>query len=115
MAVISFSCRLPTADCPLSEVRMQNRFGLKDLISIALVVLLIAVVVLGMKQLDRQWDMLRGLQDQGKEQTRLLASISRTLDDMASNGVAVSRAGATTQSAGGSGGAGGTAAPEAYF
>src|SRR4051812_4391982 len=80
---------------------MQNRFGLKDLISVALAVLLIVVVVVGMKQLDRQWDALQDQERQGKEQTRLLASISRTLDDMASNGLAVSR-GATTQAAEGS-------------
>ncbi|HSZ59249.1 MAG TPA: ABC transporter substrate-binding protein [Tepidisphaeraceae bacterium] len=77
---------------------MQNRFGFKDLILTVLLVLLIAVVLLGMKQLDRQWSALQTLQDQGKEQTRLLASISRTLDDMSSNGIAVSR-GPTTQSA----------------
>jgi peptide/nickel transport system substrate-binding protein len=77
---------------------MQNRFGFKDLILTVLLVLLIAVVMLGMKQLDRQWDVLQAIQDQGKEQTRLLASISRSLDDLSANGIAVSH-GPATQSA----------------
>src|SRR5258707_14889607 len=81
---------------------MQNRFGFKDLVTTFLFVVLIVVVFVGMKQLDRQWDVLQGLENQGKEQTRLLASISRTLDDMASNGAAVSH-GPTTQRAGGGG------------
>src|SRR5215469_15590598 len=76
---------------------MQNRFGFKDLILTVLLVLLIAVVLLGMKQLDRQWFALQTLQDQGKEQTRLLAQISRSLDDMAANGISVSGGSATTQ------------------
>ena len=78
---------------------MQNQFGIKDVISTVLMVVVICMIVLAMIQYDRQWKVLQELQNQGREQTRLLASISRTLDDMASNGVAVSR-GATTQSAG---------------
>src|SRR6185437_3885352 len=79
---------------------MENRFGFKDLVSTFLIILLIVVVLLGMKQLDRQWLALQTIQDQGKEQTRLLASISRSLDDMTANGISVSNANggqATTQ------------------
>lgn len=68
---------------------MENRFGFKDLVTALLFVLLIVVVFVGMKQLDRQWDVLQGLQNQGKDQTRLLASISRTLEEMSANGVSV--------------------------
>jgi peptide/nickel transport system substrate-binding protein len=75
---------------------MQNRFGFKDLILTVLLVLLIAVVLLGMKQLDRQWFALQTLQDQSKEQTRLLSQISRSLDDMAANGISVSGSSAAT-------------------
>src|SRR5437016_1872048 len=61
---------------PADRMPMQNRFGFKDLILVVLIVLLIVVVLLGMKQLDRQWSSLQTLQEQGREQTRLLASIS---------------------------------------
>jgi peptide/nickel transport system substrate-binding protein len=90
---------------------MQNRFGLKDLISIALSVLVVCMIVLAMMQYDRQWKVLQEMQNQGKEQTRLLASISRTLEDMSANGIAVS-GGATTQS---SGAGRTTAAGDPYF
>ena len=69
---------------------MENRFGFKDLVSTTLLVLLVCVIVLGMKQLDRQWVVLHAIQQQGTEQTRLLASISRSLDDLSSNGLTVS-------------------------
>ncbi len=87
---------------------MENRFGLKDLVVIVLMVVVICLVVLAMMQYDRQWKLVQALQDQGKQQTTLLASISRTLDDMSANGIAMSRE-ATTQSAAGSAG------PDAYF
>ena len=67
---------------------MQNYFGFKDFVSAVLIVLLILVTVLGMKQLDRQWDELQSIKEQGSEQIRLLAAISRTLDDISSNGLA---------------------------
>lgn len=76
---------------------MENRFGFKDLIFTVLILLLTAVVLLGMKQLDRQWSLLRTIQQQGTEQTRLLASISRSLDEISANGLSVSNA-PTTQS-----------------
>ena len=87
---------------------MENRFGLKDLIVVVLMVVVICLVVLAMMQYDRQWKLVQALQDQGKQQTTLLASISRTLDNMSANGIAMSRE-ATTQSAAGSAG------PDAYF
>ena len=74
---------------------MQNYFGFKDLVSTVLILVLILVVVLGMKQLDRQWDQLRAIRDQGTEQTRLLASISRALDDISSNGLMLPNTAAT--------------------
>ena len=70
---------------------MQNSFGFKDLVSTVLIVLLILVVVLGMKQLDRQWRVLDIIESQGKQQTQLLASISRSLDDLSANGLSAAR------------------------
>jgi peptide/nickel transport system substrate-binding protein len=71
---------------------MENRFGFRDLLISFLLVLLIAVVALGMKQLDRQWVLIQSMLDQGREQTELLARIQRTLAE------GVPTAAATTQS-----------------
>jgi peptide/nickel transport system substrate-binding protein len=60
---------------------MENRFSFKDLVLAALVILLIIVVWLGMKQADRQWLVLQAIKDQGNDQTRMLASIQRTLEE----------------------------------
>jgi peptide/nickel transport system substrate-binding protein len=60
---------------------MENRFAFKDFVLFSLVVLLILVVWLGMKQLDRQWSLLQTIQQQGTDQTRILASIERTLQE----------------------------------
>lgn len=68
---------------------MESRFGFKDLITTALFVVLIAVVLLGMKQLDRQWDTLQSMQRLGNEQIAQLAAIRRSLSDIASNGVSI--------------------------
>ena len=68
---------------------MESRFGFKDLISTLLFLTLIVVVLIGMKQLDRQWDVLQSMQRQGNEQTSQLAAIRRSLDDIASNGISV--------------------------
>jgi peptide/nickel transport system substrate-binding protein len=58
---------------------METRFGFKDFVLVSLVVVLIVVVLLGMKQIDRQWAVMQAIQQQGTEQTRLLANIQRTL------------------------------------
>lgn len=70
---------------------MENRFGFRDFVFVVLLLLMIGVIVLAMKQLDRQWDLLRTLQSGNQEQTRLLASIERTLNE----GITVSNAGAS--------------------
>ena len=67
---------------------MESRFGLKDFILFALCVVLILVVFLGMKQLDRQWDVLQSMGRQADEETKQLAVIRRSLDDIAANGLA---------------------------
>jgi peptide/nickel transport system substrate-binding protein len=64
---------------------MENRFGVKDVILLVLVCVLIVVVLLAMKQYDRQWDELRAIKNQSAEQTTELARIRRAL----TSGVAV--------------------------
>ena len=73
---------------------MENRFGFKDFVLFFFLILLILVVWLGMKQLDRQWAQLQALQQQGNDQTRILASIQRTLED----GITVNNQGGSTTS-----------------
>ena len=58
---------------------MQNRFGFKDLILFLLVGGLIVLVLLGMKQYDRQWEIVQQTRDKVSEQTRQLDSM-RWLD-----------------------------------
>jgi len=67
---------------------MQNRFGFKDLVFLALFLVFIFVVFLEMKQIDRQWQILSELKDQSSTQTQLLASISRSIDTLSTSGIA---------------------------
>jgi peptide/nickel transport system substrate-binding protein len=68
---------------------MENRFGFKDLCLIVLVLLLGGLVLLAMKQYDRQWAVLQDLSHKLDEQSRDLASVRRQLD----RGAAVTTAG----------------------
>jgi peptide/nickel transport system substrate-binding protein len=58
---------------------MENRFGLKDLAHLLLTCVLIVVVLLAMKQYDRQWDILDEIKKQGSDQTRELVAIRKAL------------------------------------
>src|SRR5687768_16744140 len=58
---------------------MENRFGLKDLAHLLLLCLLIVVVLLAMKQYDRQWQVLDAIQKQGKDELRELVAIRKAL------------------------------------
>src|SRR6266516_1869798 len=82
---------------------MENRFGFKDLVSTALLVALIVVVLLGMKQRDREWDVLLQIRDQNKNQERALANLNRTLGDIAANGMSVGRSSPTSRPGAGQG------------
>ena len=67
---------------------MENRFGFKDLISVVLFVTLIIVVLLGMKQLDRQGaGSIHAAARRGTD--RSVRRDPRALDDIAANGVAM--------------------------
>jgi peptide/nickel transport system substrate-binding protein len=54
---------------------MENRFGVKDLFQFILLAALIIVVVLGMKQYDRQWTVIQEMRELIKDQTTDLANI----------------------------------------
>src|SRR4051812_17758865 len=65
---------------------MENRFGIKDFFLFALLLVVIAMIVLSMTQVDRQWKSIQALQEQSRQQGRDLIEIRRTLAE----GVAVS-------------------------
>jgi peptide/nickel transport system substrate-binding protein len=79
---------------------MENRFTIKDLFLFLLIAALIVVMLVGMKQYDRQWTVMREIQRQGMDQTRELAAIRRAL----ASGVPVQAGGGgtvpTTQASG---------------
>ena len=54
---------------------MDNRFGLKDFVLFALVIVLIVMVWLSMLQRDRMWPKLQALEESIQNQTRDLSSI----------------------------------------
>ena len=60
-------------------LHMENRFGLKDLFLFLLVCGLIVLVLLQMKQYDRQWDVVQEVRNQVNDQTKDLARIERML------------------------------------
>ncbi|MFG0285837.1 MAG: ABC transporter substrate-binding protein [Phycisphaerales bacterium JB039] len=59
---------------------MQNRFGLKDFVTLVLIGVLALVVLLGMFQEDRRWRELQDTAAQLDEIGRQVARIQRTLD-----------------------------------
>lgn len=61
---------------------MDKRFTVKDLFLFCLLGLVILVVLLAMKQYDRQWDTLKSLERQTAQQTGQLADLSRELNDL---------------------------------
>jgi peptide/nickel transport system substrate-binding protein len=64
---------------------MDNRFGFKDLILVVLLLVLIVSVWLAMKQYDRQWSMLAGINDTLQDQNDQLKELGQRL----AQGVAV--------------------------
>lgn len=61
---------------------MDKRFTVKDLFLFCLLGLVILVVLLAMKQYDRQWDTLKTLERQTAQQTGQLADLSREMSDL---------------------------------
>lgn len=58
---------------------MDNRFGFKELVISVLLVALIVVVLLAMKQYDRQWETLQRIDQRLAEQTTTLINLNDTL------------------------------------
>jgi peptide/nickel transport system substrate-binding protein len=58
---------------------MEKRFGVKDFLLLLMIGILIVVVLLAMKQYDRQWTELRDIKKQSLEQTRELVAIRRAI------------------------------------
>src|SRR3982750_1113140 len=74
---------------------MNNRFTFKDFVLLVLMVGLIIVVLLGMKQYDRQYQSLQSIEVSLKEQTYELSQLRRTIQ----SGIRVANM-PTTQTAG---------------
>ncbi len=75
---------------------MDSRFGIKDFFLFLFLGALIVIVLLAMKQYDRQWDQLQKIESKVNDQARDLRTIQASL----ANGVAIAgqgRAPATTQ------------------
>lgn len=58
---------------------MDNRFGFKELVVSVLLVALIVIVLLAMKQYDRQWETLRRIDQRLAEQNTTLIALNDTL------------------------------------
>ena len=74
---------------------MENRFGLKDFLLIALLALVVAVILLAMKQYDRQYEIVRDIQQQGRDQLRELVGIRAAIERGGLSNVATSRPSST--------------------
>jgi peptide/nickel transport system substrate-binding protein len=59
---------------------MENRFGIKDFFLFVLLAALIIVILLAMKQYDRQYQLVRDLQQQGRDQLRELVAIDTAIE-----------------------------------
>jgi peptide/nickel transport system substrate-binding protein len=59
---------------------MDNRFGIKDFFLFLLVGIIIIMVALAMKEYDRQYQLVRDLQNQSQDQLRELVAIHRVLE-----------------------------------
>ncbi|MEM7577106.1 MAG: ABC transporter substrate-binding protein [Planctomycetota bacterium] len=76
---------------------MPNRFGLKDLLIVALLVAVLVSVWLAMKQFDRQWDRMSALETQTQqlvsEQSAMRRDVSELLDKLETGGLHLSGGG----------------------
>ncbi len=59
---------------------MDNRFGLKDLLQTVLLLGVIASIWLGMKQYDRQWELVRTVNQKVDTQTREMSRLRRLIE-----------------------------------
>src|SRR5690606_5234044 len=75
------------------RLRMENRFGVKDFFLFLMLGTLIVLVILAMRQYDRQWDVMRLISASLEEQSHTMREIRTTLQ----RGVPTIGGGATTQ------------------
>ena len=75
---------------------MENRFGFKELVISTLLVLVIIVVLLAMKQFDRQYQVISRIKEQQDEQIKVQAEMNRNLARIAERGIAAGPVGAQT-------------------
>ncbi len=61
---------------------MQNRFGVKDLVIIVLLVMMLISVWLGIGQFDRQWEDVQALKSQLDQQARDISELHRMIKEM---------------------------------
>ena len=66
---------------------MENRFGVKDFILFALVIILIVLIGLAMVQFDRQYDHIVTIKTQNDQLAGEIARIKRQLSDLSSGAV----------------------------
>lgn len=69
---------------------MDNRFGVKDFFLFSLLAILIVLVLLAMKQYDRQFEKIVGLESRTGQLTDDLTRLSRKVGEIQTSGVAVS-------------------------
>ncbi|MEM1446425.1 MAG: ABC transporter substrate-binding protein [Planctomycetota bacterium] len=83
---------------------MPNRFGLKDLLIVVLLVAVLVSVWLAMKQFDRQWDRMAALETQTQqlvsEQSAMRRDVSELLEKLETGGLPVNGASTSIDKAG---------------
>jgi peptide/nickel transport system substrate-binding protein len=67
---------------------MENRFGIKDFFLFVFLTALIVIILLAMKQNDRQFLVLQAIQQQGEDQMHELTSMHRDMNRLQLTGVA---------------------------
>lgn len=68
---------------------MEHRFGIKDFFITLIVFVLIVLVLLAMRQFDRQYEQVLSIKTQNEQLANDVARIKRTVSDLSANGVTV--------------------------
>src|SRR3954453_11956633 len=76
---------------------MENRFGFKDFFILLIVCILIVLVLVAMRQFDRQYDNVLTIKSQNEQLAADVMRIKRQISDLVANGVAAPAAPAAPQ------------------
>jgi len=76
---------------------MENRFGFRDLVLCSLMVVIVVVLLLQIKQFDRQWEVVQAVNEKLDLQTRQLVQIDKAIRQ---GGTVIGSAGGTSNGAG---------------